>query len=110
MAAPLKEFLEQVAAHAASRVPCATDGQRKAVRARKLWRYQVVLSATLQRAMSVAELRYVAKLRDQKRKDVPVLATLWELHDMPSVVHDAGVLPVPLADVLQGRGVGIEPQ
>ena len=63
MAPPLKEFLEQVAVHAASRVPCATDAQRKTVAARKLWRYQVVLSATLQRAMSIAELRYVAKLR-----------------------------------------------
>jgi hypothetical protein len=110
MAPTAKEFLEQLAVHAASRVPCATEQQRKAVKARKLWRYQVVMSATLQRAMSVAEMRYVSRLRDRQRKDVPVLDALWELQDMPAVEQDAGVLPFSVADVLQSGRVGIASQ
>ena len=47
------------------------------------------------------------KLRDKQRKDVPVPETLWELHDMPSVVHDVGVLPLPVAELLQARGRGV---
>jgi hypothetical protein len=101
-----KEFMEQVAVHAASRVPCASDQQRKAVKARKLWSYQVIISVALQRAMSITELRYLSKLRSKQRRDVPVLETLWEIHDTPIVEQDVGVLPFSVADVLHGRSMG----